>query len=141
MKEIKSNRDQIAAEALCTSIQSPFRRIAHVTTHHSSQFIPPHNPFATLGSAFISASLISFLEVFGNAADTSSIRLAVCCLFFLFSQTILIIYMGASDGFCPARDLCCLGYHDPFNLPLVDRCNGIAFSTNFAIVGSREMHP
>jgi hypothetical protein len=44
MKEIKSNREQIPAEAFRTSIQSPHRRMAHVATRHSSQFVPPHHP-------------------------------------------------------------------------------------------------
>jgi hypothetical protein len=42
MKEIKSKREQIPANAFRTSIQSPLRRMAH--TRHSSQFVPPHNP-------------------------------------------------------------------------------------------------
>jgi hypothetical protein len=44
MKDIKSNREQIPANAFRTSIQSPLRRMAHVATRHSSQIIPPHNP-------------------------------------------------------------------------------------------------
>jgi hypothetical protein len=44
MKEIKSTREQIPADAFRTSIQSPLRRMAHVATRHSSQFVPPQNP-------------------------------------------------------------------------------------------------
>jgi hypothetical protein len=44
MKKIKSKREQIPANAFRTSIQSPLRRMAHVATRHSSQFVPPHNP-------------------------------------------------------------------------------------------------
>jgi hypothetical protein len=44
MKEIISKREQIPADAFRASIQSPLRRMAHVATHHSSQFGPPHNP-------------------------------------------------------------------------------------------------
>jgi hypothetical protein len=43
MTEIKSNREQIPAGAFRASIQSPLRRMAHVATRHSSQFVPPHN--------------------------------------------------------------------------------------------------
>jgi hypothetical protein len=44
MKEIKSKREHIPADAFHASIQSPFRRMAHVATRHSSQLVPPHNP-------------------------------------------------------------------------------------------------
>jgi hypothetical protein len=44
MKEIKSKKEHILAHAFCASIQFPLRRMAHVATNHSSQFIPPHNP-------------------------------------------------------------------------------------------------
>jgi hypothetical protein len=43
MTEIKSNREQIPANAFRASIQSPLRRMAHVATHHSPQFVPPRN--------------------------------------------------------------------------------------------------
>jgi hypothetical protein len=43
MKEIKSKREQIPANAFRTSIQSPLRPMAHVATRHSTQFVPPHN--------------------------------------------------------------------------------------------------
>jgi hypothetical protein len=39
MKEIKLKREQIPANAFRTSIQSPLRRIAHIATRHSSQFV------------------------------------------------------------------------------------------------------
>jgi hypothetical protein len=44
MKEIKSKREQIPADAFRTSIKSPLRLMAHVATCDSSQFVPPHNP-------------------------------------------------------------------------------------------------
>jgi hypothetical protein len=44
MREIKSKREQIPADAFRASIQSPLRRMAHVATRHSSQFVPSHNP-------------------------------------------------------------------------------------------------
>jgi hypothetical protein len=56
------------------------------------------------------------------------------------SRTLLISHKSVSDVFRPARDPCFPGCHHPCNSPLVDRCKVIAFSTNFAIVGRREMH-
>jgi hypothetical protein len=44
MIEITSKREQIPADAFRASIQSPLRRMAHVATRHSSQFVPPRNP-------------------------------------------------------------------------------------------------
>jgi hypothetical protein len=46
MTEIKSKREQIPANAFRASIQPPRRRMAHIATRHSSQFVPPHNPFS-----------------------------------------------------------------------------------------------
>jgi hypothetical protein len=78
--------------------------------------------------------------VFGNAADTFTIRTAVCSLFLLVSWTLQISHKSASDVFHPVCDPYCPGCHHPFNVALVDRCKVIAFSTNFAIVGRREVH-
>jgi hypothetical protein len=103
-----------------------------------SSYVSTH--FATSGSAFLSVSLTSSLEVFGNAADTSTLRTAVCCLFFLFWRTLLISHTSASDVFRPARDPCCPRIHHPFNSPLVDRCKVYNISTSYAIIGRREMH-
>jgi hypothetical protein len=76
---------------------------------------PESTHFATPGSASFRVCLTSSLEVFGNIADTSSIRTAVCCLFFLFSRTLLISHNSASDVFRLARDPCCPGcQREPF---------------------------
>jgi hypothetical protein len=96
--------------------------------------------FPTPECAFFRVSLTSPHEVFRNAADTSTIRTAVCYLFFLFSLTLLISHKSASHVFRPVRDQCYPGSVHLFNSPLVDRYRVIAFSVNFASIGRREMH-
>jgi hypothetical protein len=70
----------------------------------------------------------------------STIRTAVCFLFWRFSRTLLISQSNASVVFRPARDPCWPGCPHPLISPWFARCKVIAFSTTLPIVGSRDMH-
>jgi hypothetical protein len=69
----------------------------------------------------------------------STIRIAVCIFWALFSRTLLISQRSASVVLRPAREPCWPGCHHPLVSPWIDRCIVTAFSTNFAIVGNSEI--